>query len=94
MSLKYNAINCLLEILGFLIVTVPIRTKEISPVLYVLFTFTATPLVYYLSMENMRKLDEQEAKSKVRIFDKRTKYHLSKPKAPTKADIELVDIEH
>ena len=70
-TMKFNVINSLLEMIGTLIVMVD--NQEIMAVLYILFTSCGTPLVYYLGMEENRMKAQEHFRENIRIFKKKSK---------------------
>ena len=64
--MRFNMMNWLLETIS--LVLVMIGEKKLSTILYVLFTSCGTPLVYYLGIEENRRLAREYFNSRIRIF--------------------------
>ena len=70
MSMSYNMANCLLEMVGPLIVFLA-GGSDVTNIFFFSLMFTGTPIIYYRGMEKTKKDDDREAKSKIRIFKRK-----------------------
>ena len=64
-------LNCVLETISFLIV-VFIR-NHLTDILYLFVVSVGSPIVYFMGIEENRKIAKQVFKSRMRIFEKKTK---------------------
>ena len=67
-SMRFNMMNWLLETIS--LVLVMIGEYKLSIILYLLVTSCGTPLVYYLGIEENRRLAREHFNSRIRIFKK------------------------
>ena len=67
-------LNCVLETISFLIV-VFIR-NHLTDILYLFVVSVGSPIVYFMGIEENRKTAKQVFKSRIRIFEKKTKVEI------------------
>ena len=67
--MRFNMMNWLLETIS--LVLVMIGEYKLSIILYLLVTSCGTPLVYYLGIEENRRLAREHFNSRIRIFKKK-----------------------
>ena len=65
-NMKFNLINYVVETLG-LILSLVVKNFFVD-LLYLLFNWFSTPLVYYLGMEENRNKAEEYIRSNMRIY--------------------------
>ena len=67
--MQFNMFNWLLQTVSLILVT--IVHYLLLDILYILVTSCGTPLVYYLGIEENRRLAKKQFQSRIRIFRKK-----------------------
>ena len=67
--MRFNMMNWLLETISLVLVL--IGKYKLFQILYLLVTSCGTPLVYYLGIEENRRLAREYFNSRIRIFKKK-----------------------
>ena len=75
--MKFNMINWLIETLVNILIL--IDHSRLSTILYVTIMSVGTPLVYFMGIEENRKLAKEHFKSQIKIFKRKTQESVSIP---------------
>ena len=70
-SMKFNMFNWVLETIVNILILIMRDNSKLSNCLYVLIMSGGTPLVYFMGIEENRKLAQEHFKSRIKIFKKK-----------------------
>ena len=70
-SMKFNMINYALETIVNILIL--FDNSRLSTILYILFMSGGTPLVYFMGIEENRKMAKEYFKSHIKIFKKKNR---------------------
>ena len=74
-SMKFNMINWILETIVNILIL--IDNSRLSTIIYVLIMSGGTPLVYFMGIEENRKMAKEHFKTHIKIFKKKNQVQAS-----------------
>ena len=85
-TMKFNMINWVLE--TFVNILILFDNSRLSTIIYILIMSGGTPLVYFMGIEENRKIAQEHFKSHIKIFKKKNQVQASTSNSTSVAEVE------
>ena len=85
-TMKFNMINWILETIVNILIL--IDNSRLASVIYILIMSGGTPLVYFMGIEENRKMAKEHFKTHIKIFKKKNQVDVSAMSQSTEENVE------